>query len=112
MYAEQRKDTILNGGYRTTDYPQQECNIGVPTPAESALDQIVQLRENVNTLHEMFTILEQRLLPVRYLSPQCCEKEMDKIRNGSDLRIALYDQNDRLMALRVRLTGLMEEIDL
>lgn len=93
-------------------YPQQECSIGVPTGKETAVDQIVQLREHVNTLHEMFTVLEQKLSPVRYLSPQCAEEKLNKSGNGSELRQALADQNDRLMALRIRLNILMDEIDL
>ena len=112
--------TVIGGGIgREMDniksgirYPQQECSIGVPTGKETAVDQIVQLREHVNTLHEMVTVLEQKLSPVRNLSPTCCEKEAEKPRNGSELRIALSDQNDRLRALRYRLNGLMDEIDL
>lgn len=117
--------TVIGGGIgREMDniksgirYPQQECSIGaigigVPTGKETAVDQIVQLREHVNTLHEMFTVLEQKLSPVRYLSPQCAEEKLNKSCNGSELRQALADQNERLMALRIRLNILMDEIDL
>ena len=103
---------LYKGGYRTTDYPQQECGIGVPVSKEGTVDQIVQLRENINTLHEVLTALEQKLTPVRNFSPECCEKEMEQPRNGSELRQALADQNDRLRALRYRLSELMDEIDL
>lgn len=95
-----------------TRYPQQECGIGVPVSKDGTADQIVQLRENINMLHELFTSLEQKLAPVRNFSPTCCEKEADKARNGSELRQALADQNDRLRVLRYRLNELMEEIDL
>lgn len=112
--------TVIGGGIgREMDniksgirYPQQECGIGVPIAKESVIDQIVQLRENINTLHEMFTALEQKLSPVRNIGPTCCDKEMDRPSNGSELRLALSDQNDRLMALRVRLNEVIGEIDL
>lgn len=107
MYAE--GDKVYNGGYA-----QKECTIGIGTPIskESTIDQLIQLRENVSTLHEMLTLLEQKLNPIRNFSPTCCEKEAERPRDGSELRQSLADQNDRLRVLRYRLNGLMEEIDL
>lgn len=78
---------------------------------QSITDELVRLRDNVNYLHEIMTVLEQRTS--MFSRPVPCQAEIEKEpkRQGSEVQNVLADQNDRLDVLKNRLNYAIDTLD-
>lgn len=83
--------------------PKQPKNVGI---------ELATLRDNVEKAHDLLSVLEDRLRPIRCPAPQCNEKEKSPTPIGSELREAMAEQNVRLRVLVSRISYMIDEIDL
>lgn len=97
------KPTIMQ---QSVEPPAMTADIG------NILEQFANMRENINNVHEVCSMLEQKLESVRDHLPVQEGKPLEQHVHGSELRRALMEQNDRLIALRNRLMNLVSEVDL
>lgn len=79
---------------------------------KNVVDELVALRDNVSRAHELLSVLEDRLRPIRRPAPQCPEKDAVPKQIGSELRESMVEQNAKLRALIGRISYMIDEIDL
>ena len=88
---------------RVGSEPKQPKNVG---------NELVTLRQNMEKAHDLLSVLEDRLRPIRCPAPTCQEKDTSPTPIGSELREAMAEQNMRLRVLVSRISYMIDEIDL
>jgi hypothetical protein len=114
-----RADRPYESFAREMDYVKPEMNTfrearvgGEPKQPKNVAIELATLRENMEKAHNLLSVLEDRLRPIRCPAPQCAEKEGVPKQIGSELREAMAEQNMRLRALVGRISYMIDEIDL